>query len=337
MTFTVGNLSGLNLGAFAPTQVMLDADAAGRGWYLDGTPLDDAEFGTVFAATWMQTDPTGAPAGHYDLLTAIMHEMGHALGLGNSYLAGDRDELMYGWLYTRRAAAAGRRRRRRRGRGLDHERGIPGRADRHRRAAGGQDRSSSSGRRRSTRRPTSSWSTRQHRHGVGDQRGRLPGPEHQHRHHLARHARSRRTIWNTTAQRGTSQRHPHGTEPGVTRRLPVPNTGTTRYGSQTPRFPPHNPAAANPPPPPPETPPPPRPSTPPPPPLAPPPTPPGPPRPPDPQHVDNDDNGSRASGQPAFSHGDHACLQHRAHRRHRQRHQHHAGLRLITARRLTCL
>ena len=29
----------------------------------------------------MQTDPTGAPAGDMDLLTVLMHEMGHALGL----------------------------------------------------------------------------------------------------------------------------------------------------------------------------------------------------------------------------------------------------------------
>ena len=100
MSFGVADMAGLHLGSFAPTQITLDADAAGRGWYLDGTPLDDAEFGTVFSATWMQTSPTGAPAGHYDLLTTIMHEMGHALGLGDSYASGDRGELMYGWLYT---------------------------------------------------------------------------------------------------------------------------------------------------------------------------------------------------------------------------------------------
>ena len=83
-----------------PAQITLDADAAGHGWYLDATPLDDAEFGNVFSATRMQTDPTGAPAGHYDLLTTVMHEMGHALGLGDSLRAGDRDDLMYGWLFS---------------------------------------------------------------------------------------------------------------------------------------------------------------------------------------------------------------------------------------------
>ena len=78
-------MSGLNLGSFTPAHITLDADAAGHGWYLDATPLDDAEFGNGFAATRLQTDPTGAPAGHYDLLTAVMHEMGHALGLDDCY------------------------------------------------------------------------------------------------------------------------------------------------------------------------------------------------------------------------------------------------------------
>jgi hypothetical protein len=85
MTFSVAELSGLNLGSFTPAQITLDADAAGHGWYLDGTPRDDAEFGNAQSATQLLTDPTGAPAGHYDLLTAVMHEMGHALGLEDRY------------------------------------------------------------------------------------------------------------------------------------------------------------------------------------------------------------------------------------------------------------
>ena len=38
-----------------------------------------------------------------------MHEMGHALGLEDSYAAGDRDDLMYGWLFIgeRRLPGAG--------------------------------------------------------------------------------------------------------------------------------------------------------------------------------------------------------------------------------------
>ena len=50
------------------------------------------------AATRRYTDPAGAPAGHIDLLTALLHEMGHALGLDDTYLEKDRDNLMYGFL-----------------------------------------------------------------------------------------------------------------------------------------------------------------------------------------------------------------------------------------------
>jgi hypothetical protein len=109
MSFGVADLSGLNLGSFTPAQITLDADAAGHGWYLDGTPRDDAEFGNAQNATRLTTDPTQAPAGHYDLLTAVMHEMGHALGLQDRYEGTARDALMYGWLFTgeRRVPGAG--------------------------------------------------------------------------------------------------------------------------------------------------------------------------------------------------------------------------------------
>jgi hypothetical protein len=100
MTFAVGDMSGMYLGSFAPGLITLDSDAAGRGWYLDGTPLEDSEFGNVLSATRLQTDPAAAPAGHFDVLTTVMHEMGHALGLDDSYNASeDRDGLMYGYLF----------------------------------------------------------------------------------------------------------------------------------------------------------------------------------------------------------------------------------------------
>ena len=73
------------LGSFAPGQITLDDNAAGYGWYLDPTPLDDVEFGNVWSPTRLTAGTTGAPAGHIDLLTTLMHEMGHQLGLGDSY------------------------------------------------------------------------------------------------------------------------------------------------------------------------------------------------------------------------------------------------------------
>ena len=47
MRFAVADMPGMYLGSFAPGQITLDTNAAGYGWYLDPTPRDDAEFGTV--------------------------------------------------------------------------------------------------------------------------------------------------------------------------------------------------------------------------------------------------------------------------------------------------
>ena len=72
--------------------------AAARGWYIGSNPLDDSIFARAVSSTRRYTDPLSAPAGHVDLLTAIMHEMGHKLGLDDSYAEKDRDNLMYGYL-----------------------------------------------------------------------------------------------------------------------------------------------------------------------------------------------------------------------------------------------
>jgi uncharacterized delta-60 repeat protein len=52
--------------------VWLDRDADGFGWFVDTTPSDDSEF---------TTPGNQGERGRMDLLTVLMHEMGHALGL----------------------------------------------------------------------------------------------------------------------------------------------------------------------------------------------------------------------------------------------------------------
>jgi hypothetical protein len=61
----------------AARRVTLSADAAGRGWFVDGTPLQDEEFapGSPLGAL-----PGSPAAGKEDLLTAVLHEMGHLAG-----------------------------------------------------------------------------------------------------------------------------------------------------------------------------------------------------------------------------------------------------------------
>jgi VCBS repeat-containing protein len=109
VTFDVADLSTLYVGSSTAGHVTLDLDAAGNGWFVDPTPGDDTEFGHAAGSTHLVTDPTEAPAGHMDLLTTVMHEMGHQIGLDDLYSAQDSGDLMYGYLVTgeRRLPGAG--------------------------------------------------------------------------------------------------------------------------------------------------------------------------------------------------------------------------------------
>ena len=84
LTFATADLGGANLGSYMAGLVLMDNDAAGHGWFVDATPFDDAEFGHVVSATQLQTDLSGPPAGQMDLLTLVMHEIGHVLGLDHA-------------------------------------------------------------------------------------------------------------------------------------------------------------------------------------------------------------------------------------------------------------
>ncbi|MCU0915393.1 MAG: tandem-95 repeat protein [Planctomycetes bacterium] len=70
----VVDLPGGQLGAFDGVSLKIDQDAAGYGWFIDPTPLEDAEFAPG--------SPGDTPArSHVDLLTVLIHELGHVLGL----------------------------------------------------------------------------------------------------------------------------------------------------------------------------------------------------------------------------------------------------------------
>src|SRR5205823_4785511 len=75
----LGPAGQLGLAPVGGSVVELDDDGAGRGWFLDPTPADDAEFGLGAAPTEVRA-VGGAAAGGYDLLTVVMHELGHVLG-----------------------------------------------------------------------------------------------------------------------------------------------------------------------------------------------------------------------------------------------------------------
>ncbi|HEX8078224.1 MAG TPA: Ig-like domain-containing protein, partial [Chthoniobacterales bacterium] len=100
LNFELADLPELHLGSAATDRIKLDRNANGRGWYVESAPENDSQFATIKSGTQRYTDPNGAPAGRLDLLTAVMHEMGHALGLPDIYDAKAQDDVMYGFLTT---------------------------------------------------------------------------------------------------------------------------------------------------------------------------------------------------------------------------------------------
>jgi len=81
VSFQIADLSDLALGQATPELVLIDVNAAGYGWYVDATPADDLEFGLKMSELELLASGTSPAFGRIDLLTVVMHELGHVLGL----------------------------------------------------------------------------------------------------------------------------------------------------------------------------------------------------------------------------------------------------------------
>ena len=93
-TFAVQDLGGIALASYdsASGTVTIDDNAAGAGWFIDSTLADNVEYATLDGFTLRAG--IGAAAGNVDLLTAVLHEIGHA----NGYAHNDPLALMAGTL-----------------------------------------------------------------------------------------------------------------------------------------------------------------------------------------------------------------------------------------------
>ncbi len=89
------------LGQTSGSTVKIDDDGAGYGWFVDSTPVDDSEFGAAGDSYSLVANAGSSAESRVDLLTTVMHEMGHILGYSDESLG----DLMDGALplATRRA------------------------------------------------------------------------------------------------------------------------------------------------------------------------------------------------------------------------------------------
>ncbi|MEO0414050.1 MAG: Calx-beta domain-containing protein, partial [Verrucomicrobiota bacterium] len=97
--YVVDDLDGNAIGSFAEGVVSIDVNANGTGWFIDETPYVDEEFyqsdnGVLIAAG------EGPARDRMDLLSVLMHEQGHSLGMSDRFESGQSSNLMFGFLST---------------------------------------------------------------------------------------------------------------------------------------------------------------------------------------------------------------------------------------------
>ena len=91
------DLPGIQLGQALGRSIIIDSTAAGFGWFIDATPADNEEFGSQ-QDRGLVTDNKSPAAQQIDLLTVVLHEMGHVLGLDDHASTVDPDGFMNGRL-----------------------------------------------------------------------------------------------------------------------------------------------------------------------------------------------------------------------------------------------
>ena len=80
------------LGYATSRGIVLDVNAAGNGWFIDPTLNQDEEFLPASSGLLSAINP--AAMNRMDLLTVVMHELGHKLGLDDIHSQLHPDALM---------------------------------------------------------------------------------------------------------------------------------------------------------------------------------------------------------------------------------------------------
>jgi Ca2+-binding RTX toxin-like protein len=80
VTFLIADLAGDALALAVDDTVIIDVDAAGHGWFVDDTPYQDTEYMPQNSDEELTANETSDAYGDMDLLTVVMHELGHVYG-----------------------------------------------------------------------------------------------------------------------------------------------------------------------------------------------------------------------------------------------------------------
>jgi hypothetical protein len=89
MTVSIDTLATRTAGQTEGRAITIDADGAGWGWFVDGTPAEQSEFGASGSASVFQAAAASEAANKLDLLSVLVHELGHVLGLNHTPGAAD--------------------------------------------------------------------------------------------------------------------------------------------------------------------------------------------------------------------------------------------------------
>jgi hypothetical protein len=95
-TYVMAPVGGVYLGLtdVASHVVEISPNAAGYSWFVDATPLQNEEFHPGAPGSPLVALPGSPAAGKIDLLTVVLHEMGHLAGRPDVNAPGHADDLM---------------------------------------------------------------------------------------------------------------------------------------------------------------------------------------------------------------------------------------------------